>query len=44
MEKVDFIICGDYVLTMNEELEVIKKGAVAVKGSAIIDAGVLILS
>ena len=39
MEKVDSIICGDYVLTMNEGLEVINKGAIAVKGASIIDVG-----
>lgn len=36
---VDYIICGDYVLTMDEDLALIRDGAVAVKGSAILDAG-----
>ncbi len=39
MEQIDYIICGDYVLTMNGHLEVIHKGAVAIKGSEIIAVG-----
>jgi 5-methylthioadenosine/S-adenosylhomocysteine deaminase len=39
MNKPDFIICGDYVLTMNEKLEVIRDGAVAVHGQNILDIG-----
>jgi 5-methylthioadenosine/S-adenosylhomocysteine deaminase len=39
MEKADYIICGDYVLTMNDGLEAVKKGAVAVHGGAILDVG-----
>ena len=39
MQKADYIICGDYVLTMNEGLETIRHGAVAVQGHAIIDVG-----
>ena len=30
MQKADYIICGDYVLTMDEGLETIRHGAVAV--------------
>lgn len=37
MEKADYIICGDYILTINENLDVIKDGAVAVKGKKIVD-------
>lgn len=37
MEKVDYIICGDHVLTVNENLDLIKDGAVAVKGKKIVD-------
>ncbi|MCK5511309.1 MAG: amidohydrolase family protein [Thermodesulfovibrionia bacterium] len=39
MEKVDIIIRGDYVLTMEGDLPVIKDGAVAVAGTKIIDTG-----
>ncbi len=39
MESVDYIICGDYILTMNEELALIKNGAVAIKGKAVISVG-----
>ncbi len=39
MEKVDYIICGDYVLTMNGKLDTLRKGAVAVQGARIIDVG-----
>lgn len=37
MQSVDYIICGDYVLTMDEKLKAINKGAVAVGGKKIID-------
>lgn len=37
MQPVDYIICGDYVLTMNENMDLIRGGAVAVKGSKIVD-------
>ena len=40
MEKVDLIICGDYVLPMEDDLSVIKNGAVAVTGKKIIDVGI----
>ncbi|MBE0425543.1 MAG: amidohydrolase family protein [Nitrospirae bacterium] len=40
MQNVDYIIGGDYVLTMDENLTVIENGAVAIKGNKIIDVGV----
>ncbi|HAK88233.1 MAG: S-adenosylhomocysteine deaminase [Nitrospirae bacterium GWB2_47_37] len=39
MQPVDYIIRGDYVITMNEKLDVIRNGSVAVKGEKIIDIG-----
>jgi 5-methylthioadenosine/S-adenosylhomocysteine deaminase len=39
MKKVDIIIRGDYVLTMEGDLPVITDGAVAVAGTKIIDTG-----
>ncbi len=39
MESVDYIICGDYILTMNDNYELIKNGAIAVKGSTIASVG-----
>jgi len=36
---VDHIICGDYVLTMDQSFTVIEKGAVAINGNKILDAG-----
>ncbi len=39
MEKVDYIICGDYIVTMNEGMDVIKNGAVAIKDKLIIAVG-----
>ncbi|MBI4849188.1 MAG: amidohydrolase family protein [Nitrospirae bacterium] len=39
MQNVDCIIRADYLLTMEGDLPVIKDGAVAVSGSAIVDAG-----
>ena len=39
MEKVDYIIRADYLLTMEGDLSVIHDGAVAVRGSVIADAG-----
>lgn len=39
MEKVDYIICGDFVLTMNEGLDLIKDGAIAVKDKMIVSVG-----
>ncbi len=39
MQKVDYIICGDYVLTMDENLAIIEKGAVAVKEKQILEVG-----
>lgn len=37
MERVDYVICGDYVLTMNDKMDVIREGAVAVRGTKIVD-------
>jgi len=39
MEKVDFIIRAEYLLTMEDDLSVIRDGAVAVKGSIIKGVG-----
>jgi 5-methylthioadenosine/S-adenosylhomocysteine deaminase len=39
MQKADYIICGDYVLTMDAKFETIRYGAVAVKGNAIAEVG-----
>ena len=39
MEKVDYIIRADYLLTMEGDLSVIRDGAVAVTGGIITDAG-----
>lgn len=39
MISVDHIIAGDYVLPMDKGLSVIKDGAVAIKGSEIIEVG-----
>ncbi len=39
MELVDYIICGDYILTMNEDNELIKNGGVAVKDDKIVLVG-----
>ncbi|MFA6056504.1 MAG: amidohydrolase family protein [Thermodesulfovibrionales bacterium] len=39
MQKVDYIICGDYVLTMDENLAITEKGAVAVKEKQILEVG-----
>lgn len=37
MQPVDHIVCGDYVLTMNENMELIRGGAIAVKDTKIVD-------
>jgi 5-methylthioadenosine/S-adenosylhomocysteine deaminase len=39
MRTVDYVISGSYVLTMDKGLTVISNGAVAVKGSEIVDVG-----
>lgn len=39
MQKVDYIVNADYVLTMDKQLALIEHGAVAVKGSKILDVG-----
>ena len=38
-ESVDLIIRGWYVVTMNEARDVIRDGAVAVRGSTIVGVG-----
>jgi 5-methylthioadenosine/S-adenosylhomocysteine deaminase len=37
MQPVDYIICGDYILTMNENMDLIRDGAIAVKDTKIVD-------
>jgi 5-methylthioadenosine/S-adenosylhomocysteine deaminase len=37
MQKVDLIVCGDYILTMNENMDLIRDGAVAIHDKKIID-------
>ena len=37
LQKVDHIICGDYVLPMDESCSVIKDGAVAINGNKILE-------
>lgn len=37
MQSVDYIICGDYILTMNEKMDLIQNGAVAVRDRKIVD-------
>jgi 5-methylthioadenosine/S-adenosylhomocysteine deaminase len=39
MEKVDYILRADYLLTMEDTLPVLKDGAVAIKGKSIVDSG-----
>ncbi len=39
MQTVDYIICGEYILTMNKKLDMIHRGAVAIKDARIIDLG-----
>jgi 5-methylthioadenosine/S-adenosylhomocysteine deaminase len=39
MIPVDYIICGDYILPMDESFTVIEKGAVAITGNKILDVG-----
>ena len=39
MQKADYIICGEYVLTMDAGLKSLRHGAVAVQGHAILDVG-----
>lgn len=39
MNTVDYIVHGDYVLTMNKNLETIPDGAVAIKGKTIVAVG-----
>jgi 5-methylthioadenosine/S-adenosylhomocysteine deaminase len=39
MKKADYIVCGDYVVSMNNGLDVIRNGAVAVQGNAIAEVG-----
>ncbi|MEW6214063.1 MAG: amidohydrolase [Nitrospirota bacterium] len=39
MQSVDYIISADYVLPMDERLTVIKDGAIAIKGTKIVEVG-----
>ena len=39
MEPIDLLIKGWYVVTMNEQRDIIRNGAVAVRGSQIVDVG-----
>jgi 5-methylthioadenosine/S-adenosylhomocysteine deaminase len=39
MQNVDYIICGDYILPMDEKLTIIRDGAIAVKGTGILEVG-----
>ena len=39
MTEADLLICGDYVLTMNSEMELINGGAIAIKGGEIVAVG-----
>ncbi|MCX8028212.1 MAG: amidohydrolase [Thermodesulfovibrionales bacterium] len=38
-QRVDLIVCGDYVVTMNQDLDLIKNGALAVKDKRIVAIG-----
>lgn len=40
MESVDYIICGDYILTMNNNLDLIRNGAIAVKDKKIVSVDI----
>lgn len=40
MQPVDYIIFGDYVLTMNENMDLIRDGAVAVRDAKIVDVDI----
>jgi 5-methylthioadenosine/S-adenosylhomocysteine deaminase len=37
MEHADYIVCGEYILTMNDNLDIVHNGAVAVRGGVIAD-------
>lgn len=39
MQPVDYILCGDYILTMNENMDIILSGAIVISGNKIIDLG-----
>lgn len=39
MQPVDCILCGDYILTMNENMDIILNGAIVISGNKIIDLG-----
>lgn len=39
MKPVDCILCGDYILTMNENMDIILNGAIVISGNKIIDLG-----
>ncbi len=40
MQFVDYIISGDYVLLMDQNLTILENGAVVVKGNRITDVGI----
>ncbi len=40
MQSVDYIICSDYILTMNTNMDVIKNGAIAIKDRIIFDVDI----
>lgn len=40
MQPVDYIVCGDYILTMNEKMDLIRDGAIAVKDTKIVDVDI----
>lgn len=37
VQPVDYLVCGDYIVTMNESMDLLRDGAVAVKDRRIID-------
>jgi 5-methylthioadenosine/S-adenosylhomocysteine deaminase len=38
--SVDYILCGDYILTMNKSMDLIRKGAIAIKDMKILDVDI----
>ncbi|MEW6740454.1 MAG: amidohydrolase family protein [Nitrospirota bacterium] len=40
MQTVDLIVCGDYILTMNDRMDLIRDGAIAVKDTKIVDVDI----
>jgi 5-methylthioadenosine/S-adenosylhomocysteine deaminase len=39
MIPVDYIICGDYILPMDQSLTVVERGAIAIRGNRILETG-----